>query len=64
MKELQEKFELKGLPWSEFHMLLWRNDFRLFVFDPTPQGKVINEYYLKHNKIALENALIELNYMV
>ena len=52
MKELQEKFELKGLPWSEFHMLLWRNDFRLFVFDPTPQGRVINEYYLEHNKLA------------
>ena len=45
-------------------MLLWRNDYRLFMFDPTPQGKAINNYYLEHNKIALENALIELNYMV
>jgi hypothetical protein len=64
MKELIEKFELKGLPCSEFNMLLWRNDYRIFIFDPTPQGKVMNEYYLENNKIALENALIELNYMV
>ena len=64
MKELTEKFELKGLPWSEFHMLLWRNDYLFWIFDPTPQGKAINNYYLEHNEIALENALIELNYMV
>ena len=45
MKELTEKFELKGLPWSEFHRLLYRNDYSLWIFDLTPQGKYMNEYY-------------------
>lgn len=64
MKELTEKFELKGLPRSEFHTLLDRNGFKLFILDPTPRGNAINEYYLENNKIALQNASIELDYMI
>ena len=49
--------------WDKMTELILQQDNVLYA-DPTPQGKHINEYYLKHNKIALENALIELNYMV
>ena len=46
------------LPANDRIVLVWIND------TENPQGKCMNEYYLKHNKIALENALTELNYMV
>lgn len=63
-KRLIEQMELKGIPFYKQHELLSKYGYKLFVFDPTPQGQYRNEFYIKQNNKAIEQALIEVDYWV
>lgn len=62
MKELLEKAEIKGIDFFRIHCLLTKYGFQIWVSNPAMP--CIDDYYIAKNKKVIEQASIELDFMV
>jgi hypothetical protein len=62
-KKLTEQIELKGLGWHTLHSLLDKYGWELWVNRP-PWYEGENNYYFEKNRKAVEQALIEIDFII
>ncbi|HQJ57206.1 MAG TPA: hypothetical protein PLH46_06155 [Caldisericia bacterium] len=61
-QKLIEQIELKGIPASELYWLLLKYGFELWI--PLSYMEGMNKYMKDKNEKAIEQALIEVDYMI
>ena len=64
MKELWDKAELKGLTHWQVYQILRKNGWQVYLHDYNPNAEWGNRERKRINKEAIEQTLIEIDYLV